>query len=92
MANLIEYKDVEIHQADQIVLHDVSLHVEAGEMIYLLGKVGSGKSSLMKTVYGALPFASGEARLAARAEPCYNNISRIYPCGVKWSRGLHNRS
>ena len=61
MANLIEYKDVEIHQADQIVLHDVSLHVEAGEMIYLLGKVGSGKSSLMKTFYGALPIASGEA-------------------------------
>ena len=58
---LIDYKNVEIHQADQIVLHDVNLTVEGGEMIYMLGKVGSGKSSLMKTFYGALPIASGEA-------------------------------
>lgn len=58
---LIEYKNVAIHQADQIVLHDVNLTVESGEMIYLLGKVGSGKSSLMKTFYGALPIAEGEA-------------------------------
>jgi len=61
MAVLIDYKNVEIHQADQIVLHDVTMHVESGEMIYLLGKVGSGKSSLMKTLYGALPIARGEA-------------------------------
>ena len=60
---LIDYKNVEIHQADQIVLHDVNLTVEGGEMIYMLGKVGSGKSSLMKTFYGALPTASGEATL-----------------------------
>ena len=62
---LIEYKNVSIHQADQIVLHDVNLTVENGEMIYLLGKVGSGKSSLMKTLYGALPIASGEATVLA---------------------------
>lgn len=61
MAELIKYKNVEIHQADQIVLRDVNLTVESGEMIYMLGKVGSGKSSLMKTIYGALPIASGEA-------------------------------
>ena len=63
MAELIEYKDVEIRQAEQIVLHDVNLHVENGEMIYLLGKVGSGKSSLMKTLYGALPITAGEAKV-----------------------------
>ena len=63
MAVLIQYTNVAIHQADQIVLHDVNLTVESGEMIYLLGKVGSGKSSLMKTIYGALPIASGEARV-----------------------------
>lgn len=63
MASLIEYKGVEIRQADQIVLHDVNLTVQGGEMIYLLGKVGSGKSSLMKTIYGALPIAAGEARV-----------------------------
>ena len=63
MSALIEYKNVEVHQADQIVLHDVNLTVERGEMIYLLGKVGSGKSSLMKTFYGALPIISGEAKV-----------------------------
>ena len=63
MAELINYKGVEIRQADQIVLHDVNLSVQGGEMIYLLGKVGSGKSSLMKTIYGALPIAAGQARV-----------------------------
>ena len=63
MATLIDYKNVAIHQADQIVLHDVNLKVENGEMIYLLGKVGSGKSSLMKTFYGALPVFAGEAKV-----------------------------
>ena len=63
MAYLIEYKGVEIHQADQIVLHDVDVTVDGGEMIYLLGKVGSGKSSFMKTLYGALPIADGQANV-----------------------------
>ena len=63
MAELIEYKNVEIRQADQIVLHDVNVTVQGGQMIYLLGKVGSGKSSFMKTIYGALPIAAGEARV-----------------------------
>ena len=63
MAELIQYKDVEIRQADQIVLHNVNLNVSSGEMIYLLGKVGSGKSSLLKTIYGALPIAAGSAQV-----------------------------
>ena len=63
MDELIRYKNVTIYQADQIVLHDVNLTVERGQMIYLLGKVGSGKSSLMKTMYGALPIQVGEARV-----------------------------
>lgn len=63
MSELIVYKNVEIHQAEQIVLRDVNIIVQSGEMIYLLGKVGSGKSTLMKTFYGALPITSGEARV-----------------------------
>lgn len=63
MAELIKYTDVEIRQAEQIVLREVNLCVEAGELIYLLGKVGSGKSSFMKTVYGALPIATGTAEV-----------------------------
>lgn len=63
MSELILYKDVEIHQADQIVLREVNLHVQSGEMIYLLGKVGCGKSTLMKTLYGALPINEGSANV-----------------------------
>lgn len=55
MNNLINYKDVEICQDEQIVLTDVNLSIFSGEMVYLLGRVGSGKSSLMKTIYGELP-------------------------------------
>jgi cell division transport system ATP-binding protein len=54
MNKLIQYKNVEICQDEQIVLTDVNLEVASGEMIYLLGRVGSGKSSLMKTLYGEL--------------------------------------
>lgn len=58
---LISYKDVEIHQDEQIVLKNLNFEVESGEMVYLLGRVGCGKSSLMKTLYGELPLFSGEA-------------------------------
>lgn len=61
MSKLINYKNVEICQDEQIVLTDVNLTVSAGEMIYLLGKVGSGKSSFMKTIYGELLVEGDEA-------------------------------
>ena len=61
MSELIKYKNVEICQDEQIVLTDVNLTVSAGEMIYLLGKVGSGKSSFMKTIYGELGVDGTEA-------------------------------
>ena len=61
MSELIKYKNVEICQDEQIVLTDVNLTVANGEMIYLLGKVGSGKSSFMKTIYGELPVEGDEA-------------------------------
>ena len=55
MSQLISYKEVEVCQEEQIILHNVNLEVASGEMIYLLGRVGSGKSSFMKTIYGELP-------------------------------------
>ena len=50
---LIEYKNVSIYQADKCILKDVNFHVDEGEFTYLIGKVGSGKSSLLKTLYCA---------------------------------------
>lgn len=58
---LIQYNHVEIRQAEQIVLRDVNLSLAPGQLVYLLGRVGSGKSTLMKTFYGALPVSEGEA-------------------------------
>lgn len=63
MNELIVYKDVEICQDEQIVLTDVNLKVSSGEMIYLLGRVGSGKSSLMKTLYGELEVEGTQAEV-----------------------------
>ena len=63
MSKIIQYKNVSVNQSEQIVLHDVNLEIGEGEFVYLLGRVGSGKSSLMKTMYGELPITSGEAQI-----------------------------
>ena len=58
---LIEYKHVDVYQEVQEVLTDVTFSINEGEFVYVIGKVGSGKSSLIKTLYGELPIHSGEA-------------------------------
>ncbi len=58
---LIDYKNVELDQAEQVVLRRVTLEIHSGEWVYLWGKVGSGKSTFLKSLYGALPIANGEA-------------------------------
>ena len=63
MSTIIRYHEVSIHQSEQIVLKDINLEIGEGEFVYLLGRVGSGKSSFMKTMYGELPIASGEAQI-----------------------------
>ncbi len=60
---IINYKNVEIRQEEQIVLRDVSIEIDRGEFVYLLGKVGSGKSSLMKSFYAEVPIYSGDAQV-----------------------------
>lgn len=58
---LILYRNVEICQLERTVLKNVNIEVNSGEFIYLLGKVGSGKTSLMKSFYSELPVKSGSA-------------------------------
>lgn len=60
---LIRYKNVEIHQQELCVLSEVNLEFHKGEFVYLVGKVGSGKTSLLKTFYGELDITSGEAEV-----------------------------
>jgi len=57
---LIEYRNINVYQEDVCVLNDVNFHVDDGEFIYIIGKVGSGKSSLLKTMYVELDIEEGE--------------------------------
>lgn len=59
-SNLINYAKARIERADRIVLRDVDLSIGRGGMYYLVGRVGSGKSSLMKTMYGDVPLREAE--------------------------------
>lgn len=61
MDKIIDYKGVEILRNEHVALKNVDWQVSGGEFVYLLGKVGSGKSSLLKTVYAEVPIADGQA-------------------------------
>lgn len=58
--HVLQLKDAAIYQGDNLVLSNVSVSVEKGEFVYLIGKTGTGKSSFMKTLYGDLPLQEGE--------------------------------
>ncbi len=60
---LLEYKGVDVYQEDMPVLCNVDFAVERGEFVYLLGKVGSGKSTFIKSLYAEVPIKRGEARI-----------------------------
>lgn len=66
MANIIEYNDVEVLRKELVVLKHVSFSLEEGEFAYLIGRVGSGKSSLMKSMYAEIPLFSGQANVLGR--------------------------
>lgn len=57
---LIDYRKVTVERADKVVLKDIDFHLGKGEFVYLIGRVGSGKSSLMKTMYADVPVETGE--------------------------------
>lgn len=61
--SIIRYENVVIEREEQTLFDHLNLSVEEGEFIYLIGKVGMGKSSLLKTFYGELPISSGDARV-----------------------------
>ena len=63
MAVILDYKGVDICQEEITVLKDVNFSVEQNQFVFLCGKVGSGKSSLLKTMYAEIPIKVGEARI-----------------------------
>ena len=60
---LIRYQNVSICQQGLEILEDVNFELNKGEFVYLIGKVGSGKTSFLKTIYGELEIQSGEAEV-----------------------------
>lgn len=60
---LIKYKDVELCQQELVVLKNVDIEIGEGEFIYLLGSVGSGKSTFLKSLYSEVPVEIGEAHI-----------------------------
>jgi len=58
--NIIDLQHVNIYQGNNLVLQDVNFKVQKGEFVYLVGKTGTGKSSLLKTMYGDLRLKEGD--------------------------------
>lgn len=63
-APIIQVKDASVYQENQMVLKEANFDIHKGEFVYLIGKTGSGKSSLLKTLYADLPLNTGDVSIA----------------------------
>ncbi len=61
---IVDLNDVKIYQDDHLVLNNVNLKIKSGELVYLVGKTGSGKTSLIKTLYADIPLKYGIGRVS----------------------------
>jgi len=78
--SIIELKNVSIYQKEKLILSNLNFSIGKGEFVFLIGKVGSGKSSLLKTIYADLPLLSGDI------EVCGFNISKITSRSIPYLR------
>lgn len=60
---LAKYEQVQLNQDERPILTDINFEVEEGQFVYILGEVGCGKTSLLKSIYGELPIIQGEAEV-----------------------------
>ncbi|MDR1810868.1 MAG: ATP-binding cassette domain-containing protein [Prevotella sp.] len=63
MENIVEYKDVSLARDRNTILHHINLEVSKGDFLYLIGKVGAGKSTFLKSLYAEIPVEEGTARV-----------------------------
>jgi cell division transport system ATP-binding protein len=61
---IVQLKSASVFQDKTLILNDINLTISEGEFSYLIGKTGSGKSSLLKTLYGALPLTQGDGMVS----------------------------
>ena len=64
-SEIVEYENVSIFQNGKLILTDISLKVNKGEFVFLIGRTGSGKSSLIRTLYGDLKLNKGKGRIVS---------------------------
>jgi cell division transport system ATP-binding protein len=84
---LVDYKKVNINQLDGTpVLHDVDFHVDEGEFIYIIGRVGSGKSSLLKTLYFELDINEAENAIVLNND--LRGLKRKYVPALRRQMGI----
>ena len=79
MNTIIEFKAVDILQKTNIIFQNINFKISAGEFIYIIGKTGSGKSSLLKSLYTELPIKKGSIKVLGCevGELDDNNISEL---------------
>lgn len=61
---VVSVKDLSIYQEDRLILDNITFDINKGEFVYLIGRTGSGKSSLLKSLYADLPFEKGSINVA----------------------------
>ena len=80
MENIVNFVNAKIFQKDNLILKEVNFSIDKGEFIYLVGKTGSGKSSLLQTMYADIPLKEGEASVVGF------NLSKIKEKEVPYLR------
>jgi len=63
-STVIKLKNIDIYQQKHLVLSNVNLQIDSGEFVFMIGQTGSGKSSLLKVIYGDLPIHTGDGLVA----------------------------
>ena len=85
MDTLVELKNVSVFQQKIMILKDVNLEINKGEFVYLVGRTGSGKSSLMKLLYADLPLVEGVVLQVLLVIIWQNlKIKKFLICVVNW--------